>query len=279
MLAGRYDCVLFDLDGVLYRGREAVPGAPETLESIRRSGTRVAFVTNNSSRTPEQVAAKLTGLGIAADADEVVTSALATADLLAARGGGSAYVIGGEGVTRALADAGLRVLDGEPDDADGVVVGIDEGLTYARLRTACRLIRAGAAFVATNVDPTYPAEGGDLWPGGGAIVAAIATATGVEPEVVGKPFPPLFRSALGRAGGGTPLVVGDRLDTDIEGAAALGWDTMLVLTGVTSRDELARSDVRPTYLVEDVRALLRLEARAARTGSGAQKQSGRGGVR
>lgn len=263
MMAGRYDCVLFDLDGVLYRGGEAVTGAPETLEALRRSGTRIAFVTNNSSRTPEQVAAKLTGLGIPAEPSEVVTSALAAADLLASRGGGSAYVIGGGGVRRALADAGLRVLGGEPERADLVVVGIDEDLTYAKLRTACRLIRAGARFVATNVDPTYPVEGGDLWPGAGAIVAAVAAATGVEAEVVGKPFPPLFRSALRRAGGGAPLVVGDRLDTDIEGAAALGWDTMLVLTGVTTEEELARSPVRPTYVVEDPRALLEEEAPAA----------------
>jgi len=256
MLAERYDCILFDLDGVLYRGGEGVPGAPETLARLRAAGVRVAFLTNNSSRTPEQVAAKLAGLGIAAAASEVVTSALATADLLASRGGGTAFVIGGEGTRRALADAGIRILDGEPDRADLVVVGIDEGLTYASLRRACLLVRAGARLVATNVDPTFPAEGGALWPGAGALVAAISTATDVEPEVVGKPFAPLFEAARARAGGGTPLVVGDRLDTDIAGAAALGWDSMLVLTGVSTRGELAVSDVRPTYVAEDVRALL-----------------------
>ncbi len=273
MLVDRYDCLLFDLDGVLYRGGEAIPGAPETLATLRRSGKSIAFITNNSSRTPEQVAAKLAGLGIPAKPSEVVTSALATADLLASRGGGSAYVIGGEGVMEALAEAGIEVLDGEPERVDLVVVGMDEDLTYAKLRTACGLIRRGAGFVATNVDPTYPAGAGELWPGGGAIVAAVATATEVEAEVAGKPHPPLFRSALRRAGGTTPLVIGDRLDTDIEGAAALGWDTMLVLTGVTSDEEVGRSSVQPTYAVPDVRALLESEGREAQNGSG------RGGIR
>lgn len=255
MLAERYDCILFDLDGVLYRGEEAVPGAPETLATLRGAGTRVAFLTNNSSRTPEQVADRLSRLGMTASPSEVVTSALATADLLATQGGGTAYVIGGEGIARALADAGLEVLDGEPESADLVVVGIDEGLTYAGLRRACLLVRGGARLVATNVDPTFPSEGGVLWPGAGALVAAITTATDAEAEVVGKPFSPLFASALQRAGGGIPLVVGDRLDTDIAGAVALGWDSMLVLTGVSSRDELVTATVRPTYVAEDVRAL------------------------
>ncbi|HZD16945.1 MAG TPA: HAD-IIA family hydrolase [Actinomycetota bacterium] len=256
MLAGRYGCILFDLDGVLYRGDEAVPGASETLATLRRTGTRLAFLTNNSSRTPEQVAAKLRSLGIAAEPAEVVTSALATAELLASRGGGSAYVIGGEGVARALADAGLRVLDDEPQHADLVVVGIDETMTYAGLKRACLLVRNGARLLATNVDPTFPAAGGELWPGAGALVAAIVTATGVEAEVVGKPFAPLFEAARRRAGGGAPLVVGDRLDTDIAGAVALGWDSMLVLTGVSGPADLDPSDVRPTFLADDVSALV-----------------------
>ncbi|HEX6230822.1 MAG TPA: HAD-IIA family hydrolase [Actinomycetota bacterium] len=264
MLADRYGCVLFDLDGVLYRGEEAVPGAPETLARLRASGTRVAFLTNNSSRTAEQVAAKLERLGIPAEPSEVVTSALATADLLAARGGGTAFVIGGEGIERALAEAGLVVLHGEPDRADLVVVGIDEGLTYADLRTACILVRRGSRLLATNVDPTFPADGGDLWPGAGALVSAITTATGVQPEVVGKPFAPLFEAARRRAGGGSPLVVGDRLDTDIAGAAALGWDSMLVLTGVSTREELAGGSIRPTYVAEDVGALVVEDVSGAR---------------
>lgn len=256
MLAVGYDVILFDLDGVLYRGDEPVAYAREAMATLRDLEMRVVFLTNNSSRTPEQVAAKLEGLGMPARPSEVVTSALATADLLAKRGGGSAYAIGGDGVTRALADAGIEVVDGEPDRVDLVVVGIDDDLTYARLRTACVLVQRGAHLVATNADPTFPVADGELWPGAGALVAALTAATGVEAEVIGKPFAPLFEAALGRSGGGRPLVVGDRLDTDIAGAEALGWDSLLVLTGVSTREELAASDVRPTYVADDLRDLV-----------------------
>jgi 4-nitrophenyl phosphatase len=256
MLATRYDALLFDLDGVLYRGEEPVPGAPETMDVLRETDARIVFLTNNSSRTPEQFCAKLVAMGIWAVPSEIVTSAVATADLLASRGGGSAYVIGGEGVSRALEGAGLQVLDGEPKAADLVVVGIDDDLTYARLRTACVLVQRGARFVATNSDRTFPANDGELWPGAGALVAAVTTATGVEAEVVGKPYAPLFEAALLRSGGASPLVIGDRLDTDIAGAVALGWDSLLVLTGVSTDDELAASPFRPTYVAHDVSALL-----------------------
>jgi len=256
MLASRYDVLLLDLDGVLYRGDEPVAHALETMATLRAAGIRVLFVTNNSSRTPEQVASKLERLGIAAAPSEVVTSALATANLLAARGGGSVFAIGGEGVVRALAEAGLRVLDGEPGRADVVVVGIAEDLSYAQLRTACVLVRRGARLIATNADRTFPAPGGQEWPGAGALLAAIVTATGAEAEVVGKPFAPLFETARTRAGASTPLVIGDRLDTDIAGAENLGWDSLLVLTGVSTPDELASSGVRPTYVAEDLRVLL-----------------------
>ena len=256
MLAAAYDCLLFDLDGVLYRGEEPVPAAPPTLAELRRAGARPVFLTNNSSRTPAQVADKLQRLGIEAHPTEVVTSALATAELLAARGGGSAFVVGQEGVRRALIDAGLEVLDGEPDRADLVVVGLDGSVTYDRLKTACLLVQRGARLVGTNPDTSYPAADG-LWPGAGALLAVITTTTGVTPEVVGKPFAPLFEAALRRGGGGRPLVVGDRLDTDIEGAGRLGWDSLLVLTGVSTRSEAEASEPRPTYVAEDIGGLLR----------------------
>jgi HAD superfamily hydrolase (TIGR01457 family) len=256
MLAARYDALLFDLDGVLYRGSEPVPGAPETMASLREAGANLVFLTNNSSRTPEQVAAKLSSMGMHSAPAEVVTSATAAADLLAVRGGGTAFVMGGDGVVGALEDAGLRVVDGEHEAVDLVVVGIDEDLTYARLRTACILVHRGASFVATNADPTFPASGGELWPGAGALVAAITTATGVEAEVVGKPHAPLFQAALRRAGGLNPLVIGDRLDTDVAGAATLGWDSLFVLSGVSTEEEMKASPYRPTYVAPDVRALL-----------------------
>jgi glycerol-1-phosphatase len=277
MLAAGYDAVLFDLDGVLYRGDETIEGAPATTQALRAAGIQVVFVTNNSSRTPGQVAAKLRGHGIRAEDTEVVTSAVATAELLADRGGGTAFVIGQEGIRDALARAGLELLDGEPDRSDWVVVGLDVDATYATLRTACVLVQRGARLVATNPDRSLPVAGA-LWPGAGALLAVVTETTGAMAEVVGKPFAPLFEAALRRAGGARPLVVGDRLDTDIAGANALGWDSLLVLTGVGTEAELARSPVRPTFVAPDLTALLRDDAVAARIASRVdQKASGRGG--
>jgi glycerol 3-phosphatase-2 len=255
MLAERYDCILFDLDGVLYRGEDAVPSAPPTLAELRRRGVRPVFLTNNSSRTPLQVAEKLRGIGIEVEPGEVVTSALATAELLAERGGGGAFVVGQDGVREALSDAGIRVLDGEPEHADLVVVGYDGGATYDSLKRASLLVQRGARLVATNADGSYPAADG-LWPGAGALLAVITTTTGAEPEIVGKPFAPLFEAGRRRGGGGRPLVVGDRLDTDIQGAARLGWDSMLVLTGVSAREDVERLGIVPTVIAEDVSGLL-----------------------
>jgi HAD superfamily hydrolase (TIGR01457 family) len=255
-LAERYDCLLFDLDGVLYRGPTPVAGAPEVLAALRERGTHLAFVTNNSARTPEAVAARLREVGIEASAGEVETSALTTAALLSARGCRSAFVVGEEGIRTALGAAGIEVRDGEPDAADAVVVGWDRGADYAKLRRASLLVERGSAFVGTNPDASFPAPDGGRWPGAGALLAAIATTTGVAPEVVGKPEPPIYRAALARAGGGRPLVVGDRLDTDIAGAAALAWDSLLVLTGIARRADLEASPTRPTYVAEDLSALL-----------------------
>lgn len=255
MLAESYDLLVFDLDGVLYRGDEPVMYAPEVMAALRGSGVRPSFLTNNSSRTPEQVAAKLRRVGIAADPSEIVTSALATGDLLRGRGGGTAYVIGQEGIRRALADAGVQVVDGEPQRVDHVIVGIDLEVTYAKFRVACELVQRGAALVATNPDRSFPAVGA-VWPGAGALLAVITETTGAAAEVVGKPFAPVFEAARDRAGATTPLVVGDRLDTDIAGAERLGWDSLLVLTGVTSREEAEASPIKPTFLADDLRALI-----------------------
>jgi glycerol 3-phosphatase-2 len=275
MLADRYGCILFDLDGVLYRGDEAVPQAPPTMAELRRRGVRSVFLTNNSSRTPRQVSDKLRAIGIQADPAEVVTSALATAELLAQRGGGRAFVIGQDGVREALTDAGIQILEGEPEEADLVVVGFDGGATYGSLKRASLLVQRGARLIATNADGSYPAADG-LWPGAGALLSVITTTTGAEPEIVGKPFPPLFEAGRRRGGGGTPLVVGDRLDTDIEGAARLGWDTMLVLTGVSSRDDVERTGIRATVIAEDVSALLEDPGEAGGLGAILGRGAGRG---
>ena len=249
-----YDAFLFDLDGVLYRGDDPVPGAAAAVAELRKAGKNLAFVTNNSSRTPEAVAAKLASVGVDASPREVETSALATAELLAARGVGTAFVVGEQGIRRALSDAGIELVDGRASTPDVVVVGWDREVDYAKFAAASLFVQRGASLVATNADSSYPAPEG-LIPGAGALLAVIVATTGAVPEVVGKPHPPLLRAALTRAGGGRPVLIGDRLDTDIAGAAALGWDSLLVLTGISTRADVAASAIRPTYLVDDLSAL------------------------
>jgi glycerol 3-phosphatase-2 len=250
MIADGYDTILFDLDGVLYRGADAVPGAARTVAALRSVGKRIAFVTNNSSRTPDAIAQQLGSLGIDARADEVETSALATAALLRGRAVASAFVVGGDGLRTAVRSAGVALVERGDERADAVVVGIDPSFTYADLVTGTRLVRGGAALIASNADPTYPAADGLILPGAGAIVAALETSSGETAEVVGKPNGPIFLEALRRAGGTRPLVVGDRLDSDIEGARRLGWDSALILTGISTRADVDRTGIVPTYVLE-----------------------------
>jgi HAD superfamily hydrolase (TIGR01457 family) len=255
ILLERYDSILFDLDGVVYRGNHAVEHADEVIERLRgldRPG--FVFVTNNSSRSAADVAAKLRGLGIETSPDEIVTSAAATASLIASQGAGSAFVIGEMGIREALQQRGVRLLEDEPASADWVVVGFDRTADYAKLRTAALLVQRGAKLVATNADASYPAPDG-VWPGAGALLAVITTTTGAVPEVVGKPHAPLFEEARDRAGGGSTLFVGDRLDTDVAGASALDMDTLLVFSGISRPQHLLHADVLPTFVGRDVRAL------------------------
>lgn len=253
-LADAYDAFLFDLDGVLYRASEVVPGAAESVARLRAVGKRLAFVTNNSGRTPEAVAAHLTELGIPAAADEVETSALVTAEQLAVRGVSEAFVVGEEGILRALQDAGIDIADAYADETQVVVVGWDRQATYEKLRRASLLVERGATLVATNADASYPASDGD-WPGAGALLAAIETTTGTRAEVFGKPEAPIMLAALDRAGGGRPLVIGDRLETDVAAAAGLGWDSLLVLTGISKRDDVVAASIAPTFVADDLTAL------------------------
>ena len=254
LLADPYDAFLFDLDGVLYRDSEPVPHAAEAVVRLRAMTKRVAFVTNNSGRTPEAVAARLASVGISADVDEIETSALTTAELLAARGVVQAFVVGEEGILQALRARGIAIADGDAKAVEVVVVGWDRQADYAKLRTASLFVERGASLVATNADASFPAPDGN-WPGAGALLAAIETTTGVRAEVVGKPHPPVLRAALKRAGGGRPLVVGDRLDTDIAGAEGLGWDSLLVLTGISRRGDIEASSITPTFVAENLSAL------------------------
>ena len=256
MLADPYDAILLDLDGVLYRWPEPIPGAADAVAALRKAGKRIAFVTNNSSRTPAQVAERLASVGVEAEPEEVITSALATATILAERGTGSAFVIGEEGLLEALADVGIRVVKAPSDEVDAVVVGFDRGADYTKLKDASVLVERGASLVASNADHSFPAPGGESWPGAGALLAAIETTTGTRGEVFGKPEAPLFERALASVGGGRPLVVGDRLDTDIVGASRLGWDSALVLTGDARREDVESSTWKPTFLVDDLSGLV-----------------------
>jgi glycerol-1-phosphatase len=261
-IAERYDALFFDLDGVVYRGDQAIPNAPRALNAVRDLPVNVLFLTNNSSKTPEEVARNLGRLGVRAIPEEVLTSGLATASMLRQEGaeGRTAFVIGERGVREALAAAGIRILDGEPERSDLVVVGWDRSVDYRKLRVASILVERGAKLVATNADAAYPAPDG-LWPGAGAILAAVTTTTGAVPTVVGKPGRPLFEAAARLTGAKSPLVIGDRLASDIVGAHGMGWDSLLVFTGTARPADLLRGFPLPTYLGTDVSAVLEDTAR------------------
>jgi glycerol-1-phosphatase len=258
-LTALYDVALLDLDGVVYIGPESIPGAAAALAKARAAGMRLAFVTNNASRDPQTVAAHLAELGVPADADDVVTSSQAAAAVVSEHCGAGATVLicGAPALRAAVEQAGLRVVAGADDRPDAVVQGYSPGLRYADLAEATLAIRAGAFWVATNADSTLPSTRG-LLPGNGALVAAIATATGLRPLVAGKPELPLHAEGVQRSGARHPLVVGDRLDTDIEGAYAASTDSLLVLTGVTRASDLVGAPLphRPTYLSPDLVGLL-----------------------
>ncbi|GLZ42932.1 HAD-IIA family hydrolase [Actinokineospora sp. NBRC 105648] len=253
-----YDALLFDLDGTVYRGGQAVPGAAAAVAAVRANRTAVRFVTNNASRSPQDVAAHLVGLGIDAEVDEVSTSAQAGAAVVAERlaPGDAVLVLGTAALAAEVTARGLvpvRTADAGPK---AVLQGLSPDLAWRDLAEAALVIRSGALWVACNVDRTLPTERG-LLPGNGALVHALVIATEREPVVAGKPAAPLMDESVRSAGAAHPLVVGDRLDTDIEGAVATGLDSLLVLTGVaTARNVLeAPRQHRPTYLAADIRAV------------------------
>jgi HAD superfamily hydrolase (TIGR01450 family) len=254
-LAAEYDCLLLDLDGTLFRGGEPTVGAVETLAEI---SSRVLFITNNSSRGADEVAAHLSQLGFTAAADDVATSAQIAAHLLAEQlpGGSRVLVVGTESLAAEIAAAGLEPVRLAADDPVAVVQGLSTEIGWAELAEAALAIRAGAMWMTTNVDKTLPSERG-LLPGNGSMVAALRAATDAEPQVAGKPGPGLLTDALARGEFYAPLVVGDRLDTDIAAANAAALPSLMVLTGVNSaRDAVgAVTEQRPTYIGHDLRAL------------------------
>ncbi len=258
-LDSAYDVALLDLDGVVYLGGTPISGAAEALRKAGAAGMRLAYVTNNAFRTPAAIAALLTSFGVPATREDVVTSAQAAARLLAERlpAGAPVLVIGGSGLRMALRERGLRPVSTAIDKPQAVVQGYAPDVSYSLLAEGSLAVAAGALFVASNADRTLPSRRGRQ-PGNGSLLAVIATATGVQPLVAGKPEPPLHNESVLRTGARHPLVVGDRLDTDIEAAHRVGADSLLVLTGVTGPAEavLAPPSQRPTYLAEDLAGLL-----------------------
>lgn len=258
-LTSSYDVALLDLDGVVYLGEEPIDGVPPALERVRSQGMRLAFVTNNASRTPEQVAALLGRVGVPAEAAEVITSAQAAAHYLADRlpAGSKVLVLGTTGLIDAVAERGLIPVFKADDDPAAVVQGFFQEISWKHLAEGAVAIRRGAFWLATNLDSTVPSPRGPL-PGNGSLVAALRHATGVTPAATGKPDPSMHRESVERSHAAAPIVVGDRLDTDIEGASRVGCPSLLVLTGVTTAAGLlaAPPEHRPTFLGRDVSALL-----------------------
>jgi HAD superfamily hydrolase (TIGR01450 family) len=258
-LAEIYDVALLDLDGVVYVGAGAVPHAEPALAECRRLGMRLAFVTNNAARPPHVVAEHLSSLGVKAGPGEVVTSAQAAARLLAEMlpEGSRVLVVGGEGLVDALVERGLVPVAELADRPAAVVQGFHPDVGWRLLAEGAYAVATGLPWVAANLDRTIPTPRGEA-PGNGALVEVLKLTTGRTPVVAGKPEPPMHREAVLRTGAKRPLVVGDRLDTDIEGARRAGAESLLVLTGVADPEELvgAPPGRRPTYVGEDLRALL-----------------------
>ncbi|MFI5944525.1 HAD hydrolase-like protein [Streptomyces uncialis] len=255
-----YDTALLDLDGVVYAGGNAIAYAVASLETARDAGMRLAYVTNNALRTPDAVAAHLTELGIPTGAGEVITSAQAVARLISEEvpAGARVLVIGGEGLRVALRERGLTPVESADDDPAAVVQGFGgPELPWGRFAEAAYAVARGVPWYASNTDLTIP-SGRGIAPGNGAAVEVVRIATGAEPRVAGKPLPPMHRETILRTGARRPLVVGDRLDTDIEGAFNGDVDSLLVLTGVTDGAGLlaAPPQHRPTYVDADLRGLL-----------------------
>jgi HAD superfamily hydrolase (TIGR01450 family) len=259
LAASRYDHVLLDLDGCVWVGDEALPGAPDAVAALRAAGKSVLFLTNDVRSAPEAFVRKLWRLGFQASLDEVVTVGAALQFWLADHDGrGAAYVVGSQALVDHVAGAGLRVVNGTPfaSRADVVVVGGHDELVFEELKLATQAVLRGAELIGATRDATFPMPDG-LWPGTGAVLAAIETATGRRASVtVGKPEPPMYDAARDRLGPGRVLAVGDRLDVDVAGARRAGMDSALVLTGATTRAEADAAAEPPMHIAESLAALV-----------------------
>jgi glycerol-1-phosphatase len=257
-LSKHYDAALLDLDGVVYLGGTPIPGASLALAEAASHGMKRAYVTNNASRTPHAIAGQLVAMGIPATATDIVTSAQAAAHVLADRlpVGSPVLVVGGAGLRLAVRERGLRPVTSAALGPLAVVQGFSPHIDYGLLAEAALAINAGAWYVLSNADRTLPTTRGPQ-PGNGSLAQVLMHATGREPVVAGKPEPPLHKESVERVGARRPLVVGDRLDTDVEGAVRGGADSLLVLTGVTRPPDLllAPAQQRPSYVAADLAGL------------------------
>lgn len=252
-----YKAFLLDIDGVLLRGNQVIPGAPEALDKLREKA-KVLLLTNNSTKSRVGTAKRLQECGIFVEPEEVFPSSYVAAQFLRRFGQVRYWYVGEEGIKEEMEAAGHILVPAE--DADWVVVGMDRSLTYEKLRQALRALLKGAKLLATNEDATFPTPEG-LVPGAGAVVGALR-GMGFPPHyVVGKPSTIAFTAALAELGvkAKEALMIGDRLETDIAGAARLGMDTALVLSGIAKAEDLKRASVRPTYVARDLSSLVRGE--------------------
>ena len=253
-----YDSILFDLDGVVYLGKESIPFAVESINSVQGLGLKIGYVTNNSSRKPEDISGQLVGFGLRATPAQIVGSAKAAAKMLAERipAGSKVLVVGGEGLAHEVRALGFELVASSRDLPLAVIQGFSPDLGWKDLAEACFAIQKGAIWLATNQDWTIPREDG-IAPGNGTLVSAVHTAVGILPDFAGKPFQPIFDQAVEQLKIERPLFVGDRLDTDIRGANNFGIDSACVMTGIATRKELlsAKPEDRPTYLLGDLREL------------------------
>jgi HAD superfamily hydrolase (TIGR01450 family) len=258
-LAETYDALMLDLDGTVYLGGQPIDHVAPALARAKQQGARSVFVTNNASRPPVEVAESLSNMGVAAEPEDVLTSPQAAAVMLTDRhpAGSKVLVIGAPWLAESVTLAGLKPVRLAADEPAAVVQGHSPETGWRELAEACIALRAGADWVACNVDSTLPTDRG-LLPGNGAMVAALIAATGLQPRVAGKPAPPLLDAAIRLVDSKRPLVVGDRLDTDIACAVAAGSPSLLVFTGVSTTADLlsAVPEERPTYLAFDLRGLV-----------------------
>jgi HAD superfamily hydrolase (TIGR01450 family) len=254
----RYDQVLLDLDGCLWVGDDPLDGAPEAVTALREAGKDIAFLTNDVRHAPEEFVRKLWRLGFQAALDEVITVGATIQYLLSDRGGGAAYVVGSQALIDHVAEAGLRIVNRTEfaTRADVVIVAGHERFDYAELRIASQAVQRGAELIGLNRDRTYPMPDGP-WPGSGAVLAAVETASGHKADaIVGKPEPAMYEAAQDRLGEGKILAVGDRIDVDVIGAKRAGLDSALVLTGATARSEVDGAKPTPSHVADSLAALL-----------------------